>query len=54
MADAFAYYVLILGMPEDLFWDAEPSFLKQVAADKAAYDAWAAYERGKAAEKGGG
>lgn len=40
MADAYTYYVLILGIPEETFWDADLWFVREIAADKAAYDLW--------------
>ena len=52
--DAYTYYVLILGMSEDLFWGADTRFLEAVAANKAAYDTWLEAARGtmrKEAEK---
>lgn len=38
--DAYTYYVLIVGMSEDMFWDAPIAFLETVFANKAAYDGW--------------
>lgn len=43
MEDAYTYYVLLLGIPEELFWDADISFLLGVVEDKAAYDGWSGY-----------
>lgn len=43
--DAYTYYVLMLGIPESIFWDADVSFLLGVVADKSAYDGWEASER---------
>lgn len=40
MEDAYAYYVLVLGLPEATFWEADVSFVADVCADKAAWDAW--------------
>lgn len=40
VADAYTYYVLILGIPEETFWDADLWFVRAIAADKAAYDLW--------------
>lgn len=42
IADAYAYYVLILDIPEETFWDADVWFVRSVAANKAAYDRWLA------------
>lgn len=38
--DAYVYYVLILGIPEGVFMNADISFLKSIALDKSAYDRW--------------
>lgn len=43
MEDAYTYYVLLLGIPEELFWNADMSFLLGVVEDKAAYDGWSNY-----------
>ena len=43
MEDAYTYYVLLLGIPESVFWDADISFLKGVVENKAAFDGWEAY-----------
>lgn len=45
------YYVLILKIPEDIFWYADLSFLLGVAEDKAAYDAWLDYAIEKESER---
>ena len=39
--------MLILGRPEETFWDADVWFVRAVAADKAAYDLWFADAMGK-------
>ena len=38
--DFYTLYVLILGIPEDVFWNADVSFVMSVAENKRAYDAW--------------
>ena len=38
--DAYAYYVLALGLSEDLFWNADIAFLASILTDKNAYDRW--------------
>lgn len=43
--DAYTYYVLILGIPADIFWHADISFLRGVVDNKAAYDGWLNYIR---------
>lgn len=40
--DYYAYYVLILGIPEDVFWNTDTSFVQWVAEDRAAYENWRA------------
>lgn len=41
--DYYTYYVLILQIPEDIFWYADYSFLLGVVENKAAYDGWLNY-----------
>ena len=41
--DYYTYYVLILEIPENIFWYADYSFVVSVAANKAAYDGWLNY-----------
>lgn len=41
--DYYTFYVLILGIPEDIFWFADISFVKSVVANKQAYDGWKSY-----------
>lgn len=43
--DYYTFYVLILGLSEDLFWYADWSFVVDVAENKQAYDAWLASEQ---------
>lgn len=38
--DAYAFYVLVLGMSEDIFFNADIPFLLSVMANKNAYDLW--------------
>lgn len=38
--DCYTYYVLILGIPESIFWYADLSFLLGVVENKSAYDGW--------------
>ena len=40
MEDYYTYYVLILEIPEDIFWFADYSFLRGIVENKAAYDGW--------------
>ena len=38
--DYYTYYVQIMEIPEDVFWNAEIPFLDRIVANKAAYDEW--------------
>ena len=38
--DAYTYYVMVLGIAESTFWEADLAFLAGVNADKNAYDGW--------------
>ena len=49
--DAYAFYVLMLGISEELFWDADISFLRGVVEDKTAYDGWSASVQRRKAER---
>ena len=48
--DAYTFYVLIQGIPDETFWTADISFLKGVSADKDAWDAWTGSARREAQE----
>ena len=52
--DYYTYYVMVLGISEDLFFHADFSFVRAVADGKGAYDAWLAGEREHLAEKNRG
>lgn len=41
--DYYTYYVIILGISEDLFWYADYSFVLGVVENKIAYDKWCDY-----------
>lgn len=41
--DYYTYYVLILEIPEDIFWFADYKFLLGVVENKTAYDGWLNY-----------
>ena len=41
--DYYTFYVLILGIPEDIFWFADISFVMSVVENKQAYDGWRSY-----------
>lgn len=49
--DAYTYYVLILEIPETDFWHCSIAFLEEVAANKAAFDAYVAAERDRLSEE---
>lgn len=49
--DYYTYYVLILEIPEDIFWYADYSFLLGVVENKAAYDGWVNYVTEREREK---
>lgn len=49
--DFYTYYVLILEIPEDIFWYADYSFLLGVVENKSAYDGWVNYVTGREREK---
>lgn len=43
--DWYTYYVVIIGISEELFWNVDISFLKSIEANKSAYDNWVNYVR---------
>lgn len=43
--DYYVFYVLLLEIPEDLFWAADVSLLTAVAESKGAYSEWLAGEQ---------
>ena len=43
--DAYAHYVLALGLPAEVFWECDCSFAMTVLLDKLAHDGWLAAER---------
>ena len=49
--DYYTYYVCILGISERIFWDADISVVKTIAANKGAYEAWLAYKKEKMQQK---
>ena len=49
--DFYTYYVLILEIPEDIFWYADYSFLISVTENKVAYDSWLNYALNREREK---
>ena len=49
--DYYTYYVLVLNIPEDIFWYADISFLRGVVENKSAYDGWLNYTLQREREK---
>ena len=49
--DYYTYYVLILGISEELFWNAEYNFLLSVVENKSAFDNYIKYIQDKEDEK---
>lgn len=46
--DAYTFYVLIVGLPEHIFWEMELSSLLSVAGNKLAFDGYMAAEQTRA------
>ena len=40
MEDAYTYYVMLLGVPEDVFWHCDVAFVLGIVQNKASYDKW--------------
>lgn len=40
--DIYTYYVMILGISEDIFWNYDISMVRWIAEDKAAYEGYMA------------
>lgn len=38
--DYYTYYVQIMKVDEDVFWNADLPFLKRIVENKSAYDGW--------------
>lgn len=49
--DYYTYYVLILGVSEDVFWNCDYSFILSVMENKTAYDSYMNYVQYKEMEK---
>ena len=49
--DYYTFYVLILQIPEDVFWFADISFVMSVVENKQAYDGWRNYVEQREFEK---
>ena len=50
--DFYVYYVIMLGISEDLFWNADYHFLQAVAENKHAFENYMSYKK-QINEKGG-
>lgn len=46
--DIYTYYVMILGMSEDMFWNYDISTVRWIAKDKTAYEGYMAAVREEA------
>ena len=49
--DYYTYYVLILGVSEDVFWNCDYSFILSIMENKTAYDSYMNYVQYKENEK---
>ena len=49
--DYYTFYVLILGIPEDIFWLYDYAFIVGVAANMSAYNGWKSYAEAKERER---
>lgn len=49
--DYYTFYVMILGVSEDVFWHADISFIQAITENKRAFDAWLAYAREREMKK---
>lgn len=45
--DSYTYYVMILGLSEDIFWNADISFVLSVIENKSAFEGYVNYTRYK-------
>ncbi len=52
--DFYTYYVQIMEVPEDIFWNANIYFLEQVLENKTAYNDWYSGGMQKEREKASG
>ncbi len=49
--DSYTYYVMILGLSEDIFWNADISFVLSVIENKSAFEGYVNYMRYKEESK---
>lgn len=54
LEDYYAYYVLILKISEEVFWNMDIPSINTIVANKQAYDAWQDYALEKERERGHG
>lgn len=52
--DCYTYYCLIVGIPDETFWNSDEAFLESVASNKNAYDGWLSYAQRKEVESSRG
>lgn len=45
--DAYTYYVMILGISEDVFWNCDVSFVLSIVENKSAFDGFINYQKYK-------
>ncbi|WP_050638478.1 hypothetical protein [Candidatus Stoquefichus sp. SB1] len=50
--DYYTYYVQILGISEECFWNMDISFVMSVAENKSAYDSYITYHTNKLRNEG--
>ena len=51
--DYYTWYVIIMKLPDELFWKSEIRFLDRIVENKAAYEGWLAYATRKESERYG-
>lgn len=51
--DYYTYYVHIVGVSEDIFWNADVSFVRGVADNFGAYDSWKNFVREEVIKRDG-
>ena len=52
--DYYTYYVMIMKIPDYLFWDCDLPSLDRIVENKTAYDSWFAYAMKKEGERKSG
>ena len=51
--DYYTYYVMIMEIPDEVFWKSDLAFLSRVADNKTAYDGWLGYAMRKERDRRG-